>query len=425
MNKAISYEKLKTDVSDALLERFLRYVKIGTTSDESVALEKTPSTDGQWVLIRLLESELKALGIKDVTVDENGYIIARIPSNLSEPVETIGFMAHVDTNADVPGDNVNPIVHEPYTGEAVRLKNGAILNPREFPLMKNYIGSTIITTDGTSLLGADDKAGIAEIITTTEYLLAHPEIPHGEIEFIFTPDEETGLGMNRFPVRKLKSAFCFTVDGGEEGELETECFYARKAKIAFTGNPIHPGSARGKLVNAVSMAASYISMLPRSESPEATDGRYGNYWPHKIDGGLEYAELSIFFRSFDLDDIKRREAVLKSIGLAVENCYSGGKVNIEIHEQYNNMRRKIAQYPQLLHRLRYAYGLAGVSPIEKPIRGGTDGSRLTEMGIPTPNIFAGGQNFHSRYEWVALPAMIRAVAVLLNLITLWAIPDQG
>lgn len=418
----LDYDTIREGVADALLDRFLRYVRIFTTSDEEAALDRTPSTDCQWDLIRLLEKELKDLGIDEVRVDEHGFLLARIPGNLPESsqVDTIGFMAHVDTNSDAPGDNVQPLVHDPYDGGAVQLGNNMVLDPAEFPLLRKYKGEKLITTDGSTLLGADDKAGIAEIITAAAWLLSHPEIPHGNLEIILTPDEETGSGMNRFPIESLESAFCFTLDGGEEGELEIECYHARKALVTFAGRSIHPGSARGALVNAVSMAGAYISMLPRSESPEATDGRYGNYWAHKIEGGLENAELTVLFRSFDHDDIERREAALRAFGHAVEAAFPGGKVDLEFIDQYHNMREEIDKHPQLLERLRKAYARAGIEPIEKPIRGGTDGSKLTAMGIPTPNIFAGGQNFHSRYEWVALPAMIRAVTVILNLAVIWS-----
>ncbi len=406
-----------------LLERFIRYSRIATTSDEEVAAERTPSTDCQWNLIRLLESELKELGISDVSVDKHGFLIARIPSNITESiqVETIGFMAHVDTNADAPGENINPIIHYSYNGGNIELKHGLVLQPSEFPLLKKYTGQTIITTDGTTLLGGDDKAGIAEIMTAISWLLSHPDVSHGELEIIFTPDEETGMGMHRFPINELNSSYCFTVDGGEEGELETECYFAGKADITFTGRVIHPGKARGKLVNALTMAGTFISMLPRNESPEATDGRFGNFWPHKIEGGLEIAKLMVLFRSFERDDFDRRKAVLKTFGQSVQAAFPGGNVEVILTDQYSNMREAIDKHPQLLAKLRKAYTLAGITPIEKPIRGGTDGSWLTAKGVPTPNIFTGGQNFHSRYEWIALSAMTRSVAVILNLVNIWSI----
>lgn len=417
-----NYETVLRESSENLLNRFLRYARIHTTSNEEAAMKRTPSTDCQWDLIHLLEKELRELGIEDVKVDEHGYVIARVPHNLTgnDQAKTIGLMAHVDTNADAPGDNITPVVHSPYDGGIIKLKDGIILDPEEFPLLLKYKGDTLITSDGTTLLGADDKAGIAEIMTAVELLQSHPEIPHGDLEIVFTPDEETGTGMNLFPVKSLKSRYCFTLDGGEEGELETECYYASRADIIFSGRAIHPGTARGKLVNALTMAGEYIAMLPRNESPEATDGRYGNYWPHALKGGLEHAELIVLIRSFEKDDRRRRKEALNAFAQAVEAAFPGGKVSVKFTDQYENMREEIEKHPQLIQCLEMAYIRAGIKPVEKPIRGGTDGSKLTEMGIPTPNIFAGGQNFHSRYEWVALPAMVRAVTVILNLAVIWS-----
>ena len=419
------YDSIRDEISEALLERFLRYVRIFTTSDESVAEEKTPSTVCQWDLLRLLADELKTMGVRDVSLDDHGYLIARVPGNLGggKKPPVIGFMAHVDTNQDAPGENVNPRIHSPYDGGPINLEEGVTIDPAESPLLASYAGQTVITTDGTTLLGADDKAGVAEIMSALDWLLAHPGIPRGDLEIIFTPDEETGTGMNRFPVERLESKYCFTMDGGEEGEMETECYYARGAWLSFHGHVIHPGTARGKLVNAVSMASAFVSMLPRNESPEATDGRYGNYWPHRIEGGLESANLQVFFRSFDFVDIERRSAALESFAAAVEAAFPGGQVDLEIKEQYRNMKEELDKHPVLVDVLRTAVRASGIEPIEMPIRGGTDGSRLTAMGIPTPNIFAGGVNFHSRSEWVALPAMARAVTVILNLVAAW--PEKG
>ncbi len=419
---AINYDTVKKDFSDELLERFLRYARIFTTSDESLAEAKTPSTPGQWNLLRMLETELKGLGVKDVSLDEYGYLIARLPGNLpgDAGLDTIGFMAHVDTSSDAPGENVSPQVYNPYNGKIIKLKNGISIDPAESSLLASYEGEAVITSDGTTLLGADDKAGVAEIMTAVHWLIQHPESPRGSLEIIFTPDEETGMGMNRFPVKSLESRFCFTMDGGREGEMESECYFARAARISFKGNVIHPGAARGKLVNAVTMAGAFISMLPRNESPEATDGRYGNYWPHKVEGGLDGAELTVFYRSFDADDIQRRTDALYSFAAGVEAAFPGGSVSMEIKEQYRNMREELDKYPQVINKLREAVLASGIEPLENPIRGGTDGSRLTAMGIPTPNIFAGGVSFHSRSEWVALPAMVRSVTVILNLIGIWS-----
>ncbi|RKX89134.1 MAG: peptidase T [Spirochaetes bacterium] len=419
---AINYDTVKKDFSDELLERFLRYTRIYTTSDETLAEARTPSTPGQWDLLRILEAELKSFGVKDVSLDEYGYLIARLPGNLPEDarVDTVGFMAHVDTSSDAPGENVSPQVHNPYDGKIIKLKNEISIDPAESSLLASYEGEAVITSDGTTLLGADDKAGVAEIMTAVHWLIQHPEAPRGSLEIIFTPDEETGMGMNRFPVKSLKSRFCFTMDGGREGEMESECYFARAARVSFKGNVIHPGAARGKLVNAVTMAGAFISLLPRNESPEATDGRYGNYWPHKVEGTLDSAELTVFYRSFDADDIQRRSDALHSFAAGVEAAFPGGSVSVETKEQYRNMREELDKYPQVINKLREAVMASGIEPLENPIRGGTDGSRLTAMGIPTPNIFAGGVSFHSRSEWVALPAMVRSVTVILNLIGIWS-----
>ncbi len=367
----VNYDTVKKDFSDELLERFLRYARIFTTSDETLAETRTPSTPGQWELLRILEAELKGFGVKDVNLDEHGYLIARLPGNLPEDagVDTIGFMAHVDTSSDAPGENVSPQVHSPYDGKVIKLKNGISIDPAESPLLAAYEGETVITSDGTTLLGADDKAGVAEIVTAVHWLLQHPEAPRGNLEIIFTPDEETGMGMNRFPVKSLESRFCFTMDGGREGEMESECYFARAARISFKGNVIHPGTARGKLVNAVTMAGVFISMLPRNESPEATDGRYGNYWPHKVVGGLEGAELTVFYRSFDDDDIQRRTDALYSFAAGVEAAFPGGSVSVEIKEQYRNMREELDKYPHVINKLREAVSASGIEPLEHPIRG--------------------------------------------------------
>ena len=417
------YDRIHAELAEELLTRFLRYVKVHTTSDEHTAHLRTPSTECQWQLIRMLEDELRSIGIQQVDVDKNGFLIARIPGNLppGKTADTLGFTAHVDTSSDAPGENVNPIVHEDYDGGVLELEHGVRLDPAEYPVLARYRGRTIITSSGATLLGADDKAGVAEIVTAAAWLLKNPQVKHGDLEIIFTPDEETGAGMDRFPLERLESAYCFTMDGGEEGELESECYFARKARLRFTGRVHHPGSARGKLVNAVNMAAAFVAMMPRNESPEATDGLYGNYWPHDIKGGLESAELTVMYRSFDLDDLERRSEALKTFALSVQAAFPGGTVHVESTDQYRNMREELDKHPALLECARRAFALSGVQPIENPIRGGTDGARLTAMGIPTPNIFTGGQNFHSRSEWIALPAMTRAVTVILNLITAWSL----
>ena len=410
-------KKYNSIIEEQVLERFLRYVKIWTTSDRALAEEKTPSTERQFDLLNLLEKEMKAIGIKDIFFNEKGYLIGRIPANTE--CDTIGFMAHVDTSSDAPGKDVNPQLHKNYDGSIIHLTDTLLINPAEDTDLNMYAGKTVITTDGSTLLGADDKAGIAEIMTAASIILSDSEIKHGEIELIFTPDEETGCGMDNFPKEELHSKACYTMDGGREGELEDECYYAYGANVKFQGSVIHPGYARGKLVNAVTMAAAYVSMLPRNESPEATDERYGNYWANNISGTLESAEIGVYMRSFDSVDIQRRVKALESFALAVEAAFPGGKVIVETKKQYVNMKEKLDQNPKVMDNVDKAFELSEVEPFKVVIRGGTDGSRLTEMGIPTPNIFTGGHNFHSRKEWVGLPAMVNATRIILNLVQIW------
>lgn len=417
-------EPMETTTMDTVkqeaLERFLRYVKINTTSDGHI--EEIPSTEQQWELLKLLKQELSELGIEDITLDDHGYLVARLPSNLPQgsKVPTIGLMAHVDTAADVRGDGVKPRVHEGYDGGPIQLEEGRVLSPEEYPELAEHRGDTLITSDGTTLLGADDKAGVAEIMTAVSYLQAHPELPHGELEIIFTPDEETGKGMNLFPLQSLHSICCYTFDGGERGVIETECFNAYSAKITFTGSVIHLGHARGKLVNAVTMAGAFIDMLPRNESPEATDGRYGYFAPMEINGELGSAELIVFLRDFEKEGMDRRLRSLNTLAEAVETAFPGGSVDVEAKKLYANMRDHMEKEPRVLSYLKEALREAGVEPREELIRGGTDGARLSEMGIPTPNVFTGGHNFHSRYEWASLETMGEATHCALRLVQKWA-----
>ncbi len=407
-------------LKEEALERFLRYVRINTTSDSHI--EEIPSTEQQWELLKLLQQELRELGLQDITLDDHGYLIARLPSNLEagRKVPTIGLMAHVDTAADVSGEGVKPQVHENYDGGPIALEEQRVLSPEEYPELADYRGDTIVTSDGTTLLGADDKAGVAEIMTALSYLQAHPELPHGEVEIIFTPDEETGKGMNLFPVDALHSTCCYTFDGGERGVIETECFNAYSVKVTFTGSVIHLGHARGKLVNAVTMAGAFIDMLPQNESPEATDGRYGYYAPMEVNGELSSAELVVFLRDFEKEGMDRRLHSMTKFAEAVETAFPGGTVDVEAKRLYANMRSHMEKDPRVLSYLKEAVKEAGVEPREEIIRGGTDGARLSEMGVPTPNVFTGGHNFHSRYEWAALSVMGEATLSALNLVRGWA-----
>jgi tripeptide aminopeptidase len=347
---------------------------------------------------------------------------ARLSANSppARDVPCIGFMAHVDTAQDAPGSPVRPVVHENYAGGTICLSGGLKIDPAENPALLRYKGDSIISSDGTTLLGADDKAGVAAIMSAAEYLLAHPEIPRGEVELIFTPDEETGLGMDNFPLDRIRSVAAYTLDGDGEGAIEAECFNAVKAEARFFGKAIHIGHARGRLANAVAMACRFVELLPRSESPEATDGNFGYYCPMEIKGSIEEASLEIFLRDFEEAEMARRTAALTTFAAAVEAAFPGGRVSLRTEEQYRNMKDAFQKDPRVLAYLARAVTETGIQPVFKSIRGGTDGARLSEKGIPTPNIFMGGQNFHSRTEWVSLSAMRRAAETVVNLVRIWA-----
>jgi len=402
-----------------LMERLVRYVKIETTSDRHI--EDIPSTPTQRELARVLADEMKALGLSDISMDDHCYLSARLPASPGyEKRTSIGFMAHMDTASDVTAENVKPRIVKNYDGKPVKLSDSYVLDPAAYPDLADHVGDTLVVTDGTTLLGADDKAGVAEILTAIRHLLAHPEIVHGPIEVFFTPDEETGKGMNLFPLKLVRSKACYTLDGGKAGEIEAECFTAYSVKLSFKGYVIHIGAARGKLANATAMASSFVSMLPRSESPEATDEWYGYYCPIEIQGTLETASLEVFLRDFTEEGMARRIETVKALAKAVEAQFPGGSVTTEFSKQYVNMRQKLDKRPEVLNLLVQACKDSGVPPVIKPIRGGTDGARLTEMGIPTPNIFTGGYNYHSRYEWASVSEMVMTTRVIVRLARLWA-----
>lgn len=402
-----------------ILERFLRYTKIDTRSDEHASCK--PSSPGQWDLIHLLEKELEELGIEDQSTNEDGFLIARVPSNLPDDtnVPAIGFMAHVDTSPDMPGNGVKAQLIEAYDGKDIRLNDQYSLKVEENPILLEYVGRPIITTDGTTLLGSDDKAGVAEIMAVLRYLKEHPEMPHGPIEIIFTCDEETGHGMDRFPVEQLRSRCCYTLDGGRRGEVEYECFNAAKVRLTFDGVMIHPGSARGVMVNALTMATRFCSLIPQAESPETTDGLQGYYYLDQIEGDSLSCTLWVNLRDFEAEGLKRRKEVVRAAAQAVEAASGTGRVTMEVIDQYKNMREYIQKDPLVTQMLLDALKRLQIPALSIPIRGGTDGSRLSEMGIPTPNIFTGGHNMHSRYEWAAVDTMVEASAVMLMLIELW------
>ena len=399
--------------------RFLKYVRFWTTSNRHSA--DTPSTPGQWDLAKALAEELRGLGVKDVTLTEHCYVIAKLPASPGkEKVPALGFLAHLDTAEDVSGRDVKPCLVESYDGKPINLSGGLCLDPASDSALAAHKGKALIHTDGNTLLGADDKAGIAIIMGAAEYLLTHPEIHHGPLELIFSPDEETGKGLKEFPLNRINAKVCYTLDGGPLGELVWECFNAWKAEIKFTGISMHLGQARGSLVNAVTMASVYAAMLPRNESPEATDAYYGYYCPLSIQGDLETAFLEVFIRDFDRKEGERKIAALGAFARAVEAQFPGGKAEVSSSIQYLNMKEKINARPEVVEKLRRAFSSAGVEILESPVRGGTDGSKLTEMGIPTPNIFTGGRNAHSRMEWLSVEEMVVSCHLVVELTKCWS-----
>jgi len=405
------------ELEKLIIPRFLKYVRYDTESDRHT--EKTPSTQGQWELAKILQDELLALGIKDVKTTDYCYVIARLPASKGkENLPCVGFLAHLDTASDVSGKDVKPQLVQNYDGKKIELAGGLCLDPEKEPDLAEQKGKSIIHSDGTTLLGADNKAGIAEIMAAAEYLVSNSQVEHGQVEIIFTPDEETGKGLPEFPLEEIKSAFCYTVDGGPLGEIESECFNAWKADVEFVGKAIHVGHARGILANATLMASTFATLLPRSESPEATDGYYGYYCPMEISGDLEKAALEVFIRDFESGGIERRIMALEVFAETVKAQFPGGEVIVKTQPQYYNMKLKIDEKPEVLERLKKAVENAGVEWCLKPVRGGTDGSRLTELCIPTPNIFTGGRNFHSRLEWVSVNEMCAACRVIIELIKL-------
>ncbi|MFO8064450.1 MAG: peptidase T [Spirochaetia bacterium] len=403
-----------------LLSRFTRYARVFTTSDRHS--DTVPSADRELELTRMLETELKELGVEEVELTDEGYLLAAIPANAAgaEDATPIGFMAHVDTSPDSNGENVEPQLHRSYNGGVLQLAGGVVLDPAAHPELKRYHGETIITSDGTTLLGADDKAGIAEIMTAISYMREHPEYPHGPLELIFTPDEEIGRGMDYLPAQRLRSRYCYTIDGGDEGAVEAECFNAYLVSVEFSGHVAHPGKARGTLVNANTMLGAFLSMIPRSETPEATDGRYGFYCPLESSADMGSAHLDLIVRDFEMEELERRIEALREFARAVEVSFPGGTVTVEAREQYRNMRDILNEHPDTVRRARRAIEETGIESRLESIRGGTDGSRLTQMGIPTPNVFTGAQNMHGRNEWIALPAMVRAAKTIVNLAVFWS-----
>ena len=399
-----------------LLERFFKYVKTDTQSDESGST--CPSTMKQLDLARILEEELKKLGLKDVTLDENGYVMGTLPGNVQKKVPVIGFIAHMDTSPDFTGSGVKPVVHKNYPGGDLMLnaREGIKLSPQDFPELLHYKGQDIITASGDTLLGADDKAGIAEIMTALECLVQNPETPHGEIVVGFTPDEEIGRGADHFDVKKFGADFAFTVDGGGIGELEFENFNAALAKIDFYGRNVHPGTAKGKMINAMHLAMEYAALLPPSERPEHTGGYEGFYHLIDMQGSVEHAVLRYLVRDHNAKRFRERKNFLEHVAALLRIKYGEERVRLEIKDQYFNMREKIEPVRHIVTLAEEAMKACGVTPVVKPIRGGTDGARLSYMGLPTPNLFTGGHNFHGRYEFIPVQSMEKAVEVIVEIV---------
>ncbi|MFT6837257.1 MAG: tripeptide aminopeptidase [Sediminicola sp.] len=397
-----------------IIDRFINYVTIDTQSDSSC--NATPSTSKQWNLANKLVEELKGIGMQDVTIDENAYIMATLPSNIEKQVPVIGFISHFDTSPDFSGTNVKPQIVHNYDGQDIVLnkEKGIVLSPSYFDDLLLYKNQTLITTDGTTLLGADDKAGITEIVTAMEYLINHPEIKHGKIRVGFTPDEEIGRGAHKFDVDKFGADWAYTMDGSQIGELEYENFNAAEAKISIHGKSVHPGYAKGKMVNAILIAQEFLSQLPAEEVPQKTTGREGFFHVHHIQGEIELASIELIIRDHDLTLFEGRKKDLQAITAKLNDLY-GNCLTLEIKDQYFNMKEKVEPVFHIVELAQEAMQAIGITPIIKPIRGGTDGSQLSFMGLPCPNIFAGGHNFHGKYEYVPVESMQKAVEVIVKI----------
>lgn len=403
-----------------MIERFLRYVQFETTSAEDTNV--TPSTPGQMAFAKALEQELTAMGLQDISLDENGYLFATLPANVTRQVPTIGFIAHMDTSPDMSGLGVKPRIVKNYQGGDIPLcaEEDIILSPSQFPEMNDHVGEDIIVTDGHTLLGADDKAGIAEIISAIEYLQQHPEIEHGPIRIGFNPDEEIGLGAHKFDVKRFGCDWAYTMDGGEVGEIEYENFNAASARITIQGRNVHPGYAKDKMLNAIRIAAEFVASLPISESPEQTEGYEGFYHPIAISGGVDSAVVSLIIRDHDRDIFEHRKEFVANAVRELNERYGEIVATADIHDQYANMRDVIEPVMYVIDTACEAIRLTGVEPQVKAIRGGTDGAQLSFMGLPCPNIFAGGLNFHSRYEYVPIPSMEKAMMTIVHIAELTA-----
>lgn len=402
------------------VEKFLKYVKYDTQSDDEATC--FPSTEKQKILAKDLAAELKSMGLADAHMDDNGYVMATLPSNTTKNVPVIAFIAHIDTSPAVTGTNVNPIIHKNYQGGDIRLPNdpNQVIEVKNNPVLEKMKGFDIITTDGTTLLGADNKAGVAEIVDAFNYLITHPEVKHGTLKICFTPDEEVGRGTEKIDLKKLGAQFAYTIDGSTRGEMETETFSADAMTVKFHGKNIHPGFAKNKMVNAVKVAARFIEKLPKNTlSPETTEKKEGFVHPTTFNANEELATVKFIIRDFVTEKLAEKEELVKKLAEEAAAEFPGARAEVEVKEQYRNMKYILDKYPQVGDNAIEAMKRLKIEPILSPIRGGTDGSRLSYMGLPTPNIFAGEQSFHSKLEWVAIQDMEMAVRVIVELAQVW------
>lgn len=403
-------------MNNEIISRLISYAQVDTQSDDGS--DACPSTPGQLTLGRMLVEELKTIGMEEVTMDANGYVMATLPANTDKSVPTIGFLAHLDTATDFTGAGVKPQIVEQYDGNDLLLNKEMqiVLSPRDFPDLSKYVGHTLITTDGTTLLGADDKAGIAEIMTAMAYLIRHPEIKRGKVRVAFTPDEEIGRGPHRFDVKAFQADFAYTMDGGPLGELQYESFHAAAAKITCTGKIVHPGTAKGKMIHSAKIAMELHGRLPESEAPEYTEGYEGFFHLISMNGNVEETRLHYIIRDFDRERFEGRKAELAGIVEELRAKYGEQRIVLEMKDQYFNMREKIEPVMEIVETARQAMVSLGIEPVIQPIRGGTDGSQLSYMGLPTPNLFTGGENYHGRYEFVSVPNMVMATRVIIEIV---------
>ena len=403
-----------------LLERFLKYVSIHTTSDENTGL--VPSTPQQMEFAKILAEELKAMGMQDVSLDKKGYLMATLPSNIDKDVPTVGFISHLDTSPDMSGKNVKPRIVENYDGNDIILneKENIVLSPKQFPELTMYRGQSLVVTNGLTLLGADDKAGIAEIMTAMDYFIKNPDVKHGKVRIAFNPDEEIGLGAHHFDVEKFGCQFAYTMDGGEIGELEYENFNAAGAKVTFYGTNVHPGYAKNKMVNSMKIATKFMATVPANESPEYTDGYEGFYHLTGIGGDVEKTTVSYIIRDHDRKKFEERKAHLQMLVDKINSEFGDNTATLEVKDQYYNMKEKVEPVKYIVDIASEAIRQEGVEPKVKPIRGGTDGAQLSFKGLPCPNIFAGGHNFHGKYEFVPILSMEKATEVIKNIIKIVA-----